>query len=256
MYVFKSPIQKKNNYICNLDKKISLNLNDIKIKNIQKTTNLKSYILTCYINKKINKSEIDTIKNIDTEAYNSIITNDDWFEDKLEVDEVNKLYINSYNNDDNIINIILPTDIFINISINNNNDNIDNLLSILKDFNNLKKYIIDISISHCGLYFYSKNCINKWIIKQININNINDDDNMILNREDIEIEWEQDIYKINDIIDEKIIELNILKEKINILFNEIKKLEKSDNIWENKLNELKYIIQNSNNRILSIYDNR
>lgn len=257
MYTFKSPIQKKKNYICNLNEKILINLNDIKIKKIEKTNNLKSYILTCYINNKINNTEINEIKNIDNEAYNSIINNsDEWFEEKLEKDDVDNLYIYSYN-DDNIINIILPIDLLIKIRINNNiEDNINELLTILKDYNNLKKNIIDITITHYGLFFQSNKCLNKWIIKEINIENINDEDNLILNKEEIENEWESDIYKITDNIDHNINELYNIKEKINILFNEIKNIEKSDNLWENKLNELKYIIHNSNNRILSIYDNR
>jgi hypothetical protein len=44
--------------------------------------------------------------------------------------------------------------------------------------------------------------------------------------------------------------------KINELFKEIKDMKNTDNIWENKLNELKSIIISPNNRILSIYDNR
>lgn len=243
MYTFKSPKQKKNYYVCNINEKLTINLNDIKIKNLQKINNSSGYIIDTIINNKINNDDINIIKNIDTSSLNSILNNkEEWFNDDLDNDKIQSLYIKSYIDDN--INIILPLDLPIDITINNENiDDINILLNILKDFKNIKNYVIDITIAHYGLYFYPKYFINKWIIKKIDIINNNDiyDDNG-WNKEDIELEWKNDINIAFNNIDKSINDLIITKEKINILYNEIINIKTPDNLWENKLMELKCIL--------------
>ena len=111
MITFKNPEQKKNKcYISECDTKIILNLNEIKIKNIQKLANSKGFILECNILKKLNQDTINNIIDIDNTAYDSIIKNNQlWFKNKLENEEINKLYNNSFQKDTNR-NIILLND--------------------------------------------------------------------------------------------------------------------------------------------------
>lgn len=259
MHLFKNPEYKKNKCyvsLCNPTEKIVIN--ELKIKDIKKMDNSKGYILNAILNEKTNKEGIKIIKDIDEEAYDSIKKNNQiWFNNKLDDDELNKLYINSYNSDTNLISLILSVNNPINIIINGNIiDDLNILIKILTDYREIKKYIINVEISHLGLYFYPKISSNKWIIKTININNYEDnsDDNG-WDREEIENNWEEDINEINNNIQNEIKRLENLNSKINEIFKEIKEMKYPDNNWENKLNLLKSFIS-TNNRILSIYDNR
>lgn len=244
MYMFNNLIQKKNKcYVSLCDENIKLFFNEIKIKKIQKISNSSNYIITCYINNNINKDDIVILKNIDIDAYNAIINNNDsWFNNKLDINEIDKLYSKSYTIDNNTIDIILSTDVFINIFINNKNiDDNNKLIELLFNYNELKKYIINIEIDFLGLYFYPKSASNKWIIKSININNIEECE---WNKNEIEDEWYNDLQEFNNDIDDEIIRLNELKNKANKVFNEIKNIKMADNLWENKINILKSIIFN------------
>jgi len=264
MHLFKKTKNKKNKcYISLRNPNEKLIINEIKLKDFKKIDKSKGYILNCILNDNNNNS--DTIKkiiNIDKEAYDSIKKNNQtWFNNKLEDEEINKLYISSYDNDNSSINLILSINNPINIIINGKNiDDINVLIEILSDYINLKKYIINVEISHLGLYFYPKISSNKWIIKTINLNNYEDEDNNDDNngwfREDVENGWEEHIQEINDNIQNEIKRLENLSIKMNEIFNEIKEMKYADNNWQNKLDLLKSIIISPNNRILSIYDNR
>ena len=257
MHLFKNPEYKKNKcYVSGLSSNEKIVLNEIAIKEIKKLDNSKGYILTCNIKEKTNKDSIKSISSIDNEAYDAIQKNNQvWFNNKLEDEELNKLYTNSYNN--NSINLILSANNPLNIIINDKViDDYDNLVNILNDYRNLKKYIINVEICHLGLYFYPKISSNKWLIKTINIHDYEDNYDNCWSRQEIESDWENDIQEINNNISNEIKRLENLNMKINELFKEIKDMKHTDNIWENKLNELKSLIISPNNRILSIYDNR
>jgi hypothetical protein len=255
---FKTPVQKKNKcYISYPDEKINLDFNEIKIKNIEKNANNQNYILSCYIPANLNKNNIKKIIKIDNDVNQTILNNNNnWFNNNLNIDEIDKLYAKSYDNDTDTINLLLPINMPVNIIINNVNSDNDKLFNILNDTKNFKKYIINIEISLLGIYFYPKISSNKWIIKTINITNIEETNiENLWNRKDIEDDWETDIQEINYDIDNKIKSLTDIKEKINKTFNNIKDIENPDNLWENKIELLKSLILKYNN-ILSIYDNR
>jgi len=257
MYSFNTPEQKKNKcYISQCNDNINLCINEVKIKNIKQMSNSKGYIITCYIPEKINTDTINTINKIDEDAYNAIIKNNhNWFNNKLDIDEIDKLYNYSYYSDNNTIDLILSINSSSFFIINNENiDDINTIIELLTNYKNHKKYIINFDISHIGLYFYPKISCNKWLIKNINISNI--DDTTYWNKEDIENEWYSDIQEINNSIDNELLRLNNIKNIINNLYIDIKNTSIPDNIWENKINLLKSIIIDPNNRILSIYDNR
>ena len=132
------------------------------------------------------------------------------------------------------------------------------LLNILK---NNKNKIINITISNIGLYIFKEKIQNKWFIKEININNQDDViiSDFIINKEEIENEWENTlndtITNLNELVDTY--EKNKIKINnfINInldLIQEIKNIKNTDKIWDNKISILKNNIKN----ILSINDNR
>jgi hypothetical protein len=259
MHLFKVPEYKKNKcYISVRQSKEKIILNEIIIKEVKKLDNSKGYILTCIIKEKNNKESINTVKHIDEQAYEAIKKNNQiWFNNKVDDEELNKLYINSFEIDTGIINLILSINNPINIIINDEIiDDFDVLSTILNDYRNIKKYIINVEINHLGLYFYPKISSNKWLIKTININDYEDNYDNTWSRQEIENDWENDIQELSNNINIEIKRLENLNTKINEIFKEIKDMKNTDNIWENKLNELKSIIISPNNRILSIYDNR
>jgi hypothetical protein len=86
---------------------------------------------------------------------------------------------------------------------------------------------------------------------------------VLWNRCDIENDWENIVDETNDNIDilinEKNKEIESLinyKNKINNILKDIKNIENTNNLWENKISTLKNLIINSSKIILSNKDNR
>lgn len=261
---FKKPIQKTNCYISYTNIPIKLNLFEVKIKNIKRLTNSNGYSINIYISQYNNKDIIQNIVNTDKNALDNIILNNNtWFNNGLEEDELKELYRTSFCSQTNTLNCILSNNIPYNIKINNTNYTDENkLLEILLNLRDLKKYIISLDISHAGLYFYPELSINKWLIKSINITNI-EYDICTWNRIDIENDWETEVNEITNSVDKlistkenEIQELIDYKNNINKLLKDVKKKENTDNSWENKILSLKNLIIDSSNRILSTKDNR
>lgn len=253
---FKKPVLKNKCYISHLISPLKLNLNDIKIKNIKKLNNSSGYYLSIYISPKNNIDIINNLSYTDKEALSNIILNNDkWFNNGLEVDELKELYNFSYCSQSNTINCILTSNIPYNANINSEEIDEDNLLEILFNIRDLKKYIISIDILHAGLYFYPELSINKWVIKSIQLTDI-ECEICEWNREDIENDWNNEVNDIiedinnNIIIKEKqISELTEYKTNINALLNEIKELETTDKIWENKIENLKNLLMKKSDNI-------
>lgn len=257
-YIFNNPIQKKNKcFISNCSKNIKLSLNEIKIKNVKKMLKSDGYIIYSVIPSiDINTNSIYEITKIDNDAYGSIVSNNDkWFNNKLDINEIDALYNFSFDSDDNTIELLLSSVIPTNIIINNNIvEDINVLINFITDYRNLNNYIINVDIIHYGIFFYPKFSCNKWLIKTINISLIDDCNNW--NKKEIEDQWNDDIIDINNSINNEINRLENIKKKINNLFMEIKSTDNVDNNWEFKINNLKKFITDPNNKILSIYDNR
>jgi len=260
---FKKPVLKNKVYIAATNDNIKLEIYESKIKNIQKLKNSNGYMITIYISP--NNSElINNLIAIDKCSLTTILENNNiWFDNNLKEDELVELYKPSYSKQYNTLNIILSDNNPINIAIDNEcyMDN-DKLLEILLDVRNLKKYIINIEIQCIGLFIYKELVTNKWILKNVNISNI-ENDKCHWNREDIESGWITEVDNSNNIIDKKIddtkkyIETLInYKQNINGILHEALNYKYADKTWETKLNELKNIIIDPNNRILSTNDNR
>lgn len=243
--MFNFPQKKGKNYISTLNEKISIELNEIKIKKFHNLNNNNDYYFECIIPKNNNLDNINIIKKIDDNAKETLIKNyNDWFdndeEDNIE-EIINNIYINSYNNDEDSITLILTNKIGSDIIINDEEKEQYELIEYINNNKKNKNYIINIEIIFLGIYINKSNIINKWGIKYINIDNIDENNYIDWNKKDIEEEWCYDIINYEEEMNLKI--ENIRNNIINIknLYNEIINETNIKN-WENKLNKLKTLI--------------
>jgi hypothetical protein len=125
---------------------------------------------------------------------------------------------------------------------------IDDIVNIIREDNTAKKSFINITIEYYGLYIYSETTSNKWIIRKIDISNIDEDDNTVSTDELID-NFQSRIYNIKKKCNDKIGELskNIDNIRDNMktideLLADLKKSSESTNVninyFLNKLNTL------------------
>lgn len=240
---FNFPHKKGKNYISHSVDKIFVELNEIKIKNIQQLGERGGYFFDCHITPKNNEDGINKIINADRSAYDCLKTQyNDWFNNEDVRDEDNNiddLYINSLSSDMSMTFILSPK-IHTTIIINGEEKDIHDLIHFIKTNKKHKNYVIHIDIIFLGIYINNISIINKWAIKYVNIESLNDTEND-WNREEIEQEWKYDIQLFEEEIEKKIIHLRQTVERAKQLYNEILK-EDNLSIWENKFNILKSVI--------------
>ena len=176
--ILKKPYRKKNTYISELEKNISLKLTNINIKNITKYKN--NYTIELYLN---NNDIINEINNIDRNILNIYSKkNNKWFDNNLNKNDIEELFSKSYCEHNNTIDIILNNDT--NVIKNNKVVYLDN--NIIKELKNTD-IEIEIDLKILGIYI-SKDCIKiKWVINKICIDTVITD--MELNKEELEKEW-------------------------------------------------------------------
>ena len=245
--LFNFPHKKGKNYISNVDEKIYIELSDIKIKNIQQLGDKGGYFFDCHITSKNNNQSIIKIVNLDKNANETLITNyNEWFnedEDENEEETIEKkikdLYINSLSSD-MMMTLIYSNKIDSDIIINEEEKDINDLISFIKLNKKNKNYVINMNIIFLGMYINDTNIINKWAIKYIEIETINEND-YDWNRKEIEDEWQYDIKLFEDETEKKINIMRQTVERAKELYKEILK-EDNMNVWENKLNNLKSVI--------------
>jgi len=243
--LFNFPQKKGKNYVSMYSNKLSIELNEIKIKNFQQLNDNNGYYIESIIPIKNNEPSIDKIKEIDNLAKETILSNyNEWFDNNDEeknIDEfINNIYINSYTKD-LPITLILSNKISTDILINDEEKEIYELIEFINSNKKNKNYIINVDIIFLGIYINKTSIINKWAIKYINIEIINEDDTIDWNRKEIEEEWKYDLINYEEEIKLKIINMNKNLIKANELYNEIIKETNIKN-WENKLVKLKTII--------------
>jgi len=213
-YMLKTPYKKDKKFISKSKDIIKLSITDVKIKGIKKLLNGRGYSLILFLSHETNNDTINELKNIDNNIENDILKQSaKWFNKSLDESEVKELYTKSFCDQTKTINVILTNKDFNNINYNNNAINdIDKLIQMLKENNNYKKSIINLSIEYMGLYFYSEYTSNKWLIKSLDVTELQNDIN----------EW----HYMDDII-----------EKID---NRIKKLDKNT---KSKISQYNKIIE-------------
>jgi len=245
--ILKNPYLKKNTYISELEKDVSLKLTNINIKNILKYKD--NYTIELYLN---NTDNIDEIDNIDRKILNIYSKkNNKWFNNNLNKGDLEELFSKSYCEHNNTIDIILNTD---TIVIKNNKvvDLDNNIITELKNTD----IELEIDLKILGLYI-SKNTIKiKWVISKIYIDTIIT--NMELQKEELEEEWIDTFNETVEFLENKKIEyvkrmkdIETFKEKNSEILYELKNISNKKS-WNQKINILKNNIKN----ILSINDNR
>jgi hypothetical protein len=171
--------------------------------------------------------------------------------------EITELYHKSFCNQTKTIGVILTNKQVKNMMYNNQVfQDIDDIVNILADDNIAKKSFVNITMEYYGLYIYSETTSNKWIIRKIDISNINEDDNNVSTDELID-NFQHRIYNIKKKCNDKIGELskNIDNIRDNMktideLLADLKKSSESTNININYfLNKLNTLILNQEENI-------
>lgn len=244
-HLFKIPQKRGKNYICNSQEKISLELSEIKIKNLKQLADNNGFYLDIIIPPKNNKESIKVINEIDNDAKTYLSDN---AEEDIDFD-INDIYIHSYDNDENSMTIILSNKIETEIYINEEEKTSTEFINFLGANKKNKNLIINIDIIFLGIYINKDTIINKWALKYVSIEDINDNSMMNdWNRKEIEEEWHFDLLSYEAEVNNRIEKLKNGLNNAKNLYNEIIN-ENNIKIWENKIDKLK-------NNILSIYDNR
>lgn len=244
-HLFKIPQKRGKNYICNSQEKIALELSEIKIKNVKQLSDNNGFYLDINIIPGKNKESIKIIDDIDKDAKSYLNDNAD-----TDVDfDINDIYINSYDTDENTMTIILSNKIDTEIYINEEEKSTSELINFLAANKKNKNLIINIDIIFLGIYINKETIINKWALKYMSIEDLNDDSaTNDWNRKEIEEEWRFDLISYEEEVNSRIEKLKNGLNNAKNLYNEIIN-ENNIKIWENKIDKLK-------NNILSIYDNR
>ncbi len=244
-HLFKIPQKRGKNYICNSQEKISLELSEIKIKNVKQLADNNGFYLDIIVPFKNNKDNIKVVNEIDDDAKTYLRDNAD---DDIEFD-INDIYINSYDNDENSMTIILSNKIDAEIYVNEVEKSSSELFNFLAANKKNKNLIINIDIIFLGIYINKSSIINKWAVKYISIEDLNDTETTYdWNRQEIEEEWRYDLISYEEEVNGKMEKLKNGLNNAKNLYNEIIN-ENNIKIWENKIDKLKNII-------LSLYDNR
>jgi hypothetical protein len=229
-HLLKIPQQKTNHSVSYLEAPLKLELNDIKVKNVL------NHLIECHIPIKVNESSIDKIKEIDELSFDTLTNNPDWLNKDQDLETS---YYNSYSDD--ISHMYLFVNNKTNCSFDGNEKDINEILTILKK-NKLNDYNITVDITFFGLFIQPNKIANKWLIKNLNIEEFYDN-KTDWNKDEIEEDWEEEVQNYENEINEKIKTYLKNVDDAKLLFEEIKN-EQNISIWEKKILRLKkYILK-------------
>jgi len=223
--MLQDPIKKDNKLISIYKNPPNKILVDIKIKSVNKLSNNAGYYFNIYISPSNNCDIINELIQFDKEIMESIQENSlKWFDKEFDINEINELYNKSFCNQTKTISVILSNKQIKHILYNNKKIEVDEIVNLLNS-NLSKKCLINITIEYYGLYIYSETTSNKWIIKTLDITNIDD---------------EESIVSVDELIDNYIERINNIKirskNKLTSLNNDIESINKNvidiDNIME------------------------
>jgi hypothetical protein len=223
--MLQDPIKKDNKLISIYKNPPNKILVDIKIKSVNKLSNNTGYYFNIYISPSNNCDIINEFIQFDKEIMESIQENSlKWFDKEFDINEINELYNKSFCNQTKTISVILSNKQIKHILYNNKKIEVDEIVNLLNS-NLSKKCLINITIEYYGLYIYSETTSNKWIIKTLDITNIDD---------------EESIVSVDELIDNYIERINNIKtrskKKLTSLNNDIESINKNvidiDNIME------------------------
>jgi hypothetical protein len=234
---FKNPQKKGKIYISYPVEKVLIELNEVKIKNLKELNDKKGFFLECNIPENINKNIIEKIKNIDKNAYECLKENyKSWFinenSDDIDIDDI---YLNSFEDG---MTLILSDKIDTDIIIDDDEKDKYEFINFINSNKKNKNIVINLDIILLGIYITKTSIINKWAIRNINIEIIKE---VEWNKKELEEEWKYDLIQFEEETREKIKKMGEMTIKANKLYEEI--INETDiKIWENKLEKLKSII--------------
>ena len=243
---FAKPKFKKKSYISETKNKISYDLYDVKIKNYYRITS-GSNALKLSIN--IDKNDYFTFfNNIDNIALNNIINkNKKWFDNELSEEDLNTFFKSSICSQNKILDVVLSSSSIIKY----NNNIIDELDVNLQKILLKKDCLFSIKVELIGMYIYKDKIQNKWSIKEIEIIDQEDNDNLQVSIKELNDEWNTTLNETIIILNEELEGYNKRKNDIETFINinknlidEINMCKNKDNIWENKISILKNNIKN------------
>ena len=229
-HLLKQPQKKNNNFVANFEKPLNkIRLNDIKIIKIQNG-------LECHIPSNNNEKSIEFIEEIDKISFNTLKENPNWLADNYNIEY---LYRYSYSNDSNNINLSLNSKT--RFIYNDKEEDFNDLIRFLNDTNNYLNYNIHVDIAFLGLYILDNLTINKWLIKNIYIEELID--TLDWNKKEIEEEWKEELENYKSSIKDKIEYYNNSLMEAEKLYEEIEN-ENNINIWNKKILKFKkYILK-------------
>jgi len=230
--MLKAPIKKDNKYISQSKNPFKVSITDVKIKGIKKLINGKGYSIALYISEDTNKDAINDLMEFDLNVAKEIVNQSpNWFSKSFSTEDVEELYTKSFCTQTKTINVIITNKEFNNIIYNNKPINdADVIISMLKENNKYKKCIINLTIEYIGLYFYSEYTSNKWLIKTLDITDLNNDNSEWFTIDDIVDNIESRIERVNknakfkidrylSLVDEFKKDYNIINDKFEAIKN-------------------------------------
>jgi len=247
--ILRKPEKKDDKFVAKTIEPVKIIFSDVKLKSIRRLIDNKGYNIIIYIPETINNEGICNINRLDDKIMKDIINSSPkWFNKDITDNELIEMYNKSYCPQTKTISVIFTNTKYPRLVYNNNNiETVDNVINILREENHFKKCIINVEIEYHGIYFYTDNTKNKWVVSSIDITDIsNDNNNEWINKEDIIDKLNDNINVINNKMNKRVIELqkyiNELEENrvnINKLFLELK-VSPNNNIQEplNKINQL------------------
>tara|TARA_B100000795_G_scaffold269109_1_gene257574 strand:+ start:2546 stop:3322 length:777 start_codon:yes stop_codon:yes gene_type:complete len=253
--MLKAPAKKDNKYISQVKKSVKISITDVKIKGIKKLINGKGYSISLYISEETNNDTINELITFDNNIINEIKNQSpNWFGKSFSDNEVNELYTKSFCTQTKTINVIITNKEFSNIIYNNKPINdVDTIISLLKENNKYKKCIINLTIEYFGLYFYSEYTSNKWIIKTLDITDLNNDNTEWFSIDDVIDNIEDRITRANKIAMNKTQQYLTKIEEFKCDYNIIK--EKFENVKESDSKDLNILLNNID-KILILYEEK
>ena len=172
------PIKKNNKFISVYKNPPIKNIADIKIKSINKLANNAGYYFIIYISPLNNNDIINELIDFDKEIMATIETNSiKWFNREFTISEISELYNKSFCNQTKTISVILTNKQIKNMMYNNKK--VTDIEDTINFLNTNKKCLVNISIEYYGLYIYSETTSNKWVIKTLDITNIDEEESII-----------------------------------------------------------------------------
>jgi len=250
MHILKKPEKKDDKFIAKAIEPIKIIFSDVKLKSIRRLIDSKGYNLSIYIPETINNEGICNINKLDDNIIKEIINSSPkWFNRDFTLNDLVEMYNKSFCQQTKTISVIFTNTKYPKLIYNNKNiETVDKIINILRENNHFKKCIINIEIEYHGIYFYSDNTKNKWVVSSIDITDISNDNNNDdwVSKDDIIDKLNDNISFVNNKMNRKIIEMqkyiNELEENklnINKRFLELK-ASPSNNIQEplNKINQL------------------